>query len=42
VGTIPFDAFGAPGWEPRSRRAGLSGAQAAAGGPQNGNQADGH
>ena len=21
VGTIPFDAFGAPGWEPRSRRA---------------------
>jgi dihydroorotate dehydrogenase electron transfer subunit len=27
VGTIPFDAFGAPGWEPRSRRAaGLSGA----------------
>jgi dihydroorotate dehydrogenase electron transfer subunit len=27
VGTIPFDAFGAPGWEPRSRRA----AQAAAG-----------
>jgi dihydroorotate dehydrogenase electron transfer subunit len=34
VGTIPFDAFGAPGWEPRSRRAGLSGAgpRAAAGG----------
>jgi dihydroorotate dehydrogenase electron transfer subunit len=29
VGTIPFDAFGAPGWEPRSRRA----AQAAGGGP---------
>jgi len=27
VGTIPFDALGAPGWEPRSRRgAGLSGA----------------
>jgi dihydroorotate dehydrogenase electron transfer subunit len=26
VGTIPFDCFGAPGWEPRSRRAaGLSG-----------------
>ena len=25
VGTIPFDAFGAPGWEPRTRRAaGLS------------------
>jgi dihydroorotate dehydrogenase electron transfer subunit len=21
IGTIPFDAFGAPGWEPRSRRA---------------------
>jgi dihydroorotate dehydrogenase electron transfer subunit len=21
VGTVPFDAFGAPGWEPRSRRA---------------------
>jgi hypothetical protein len=21
VGTIPFDAFGAPGWEPRTRRA---------------------
>jgi dihydroorotate dehydrogenase electron transfer subunit len=21
LGTIPFDAFGAPGWEPRSRRA---------------------
>jgi dihydroorotate dehydrogenase electron transfer subunit len=35
VGTIPFDAFGAPGWEPRSRRAaGLSGTRAAAGGPQ--------
>jgi dihydroorotate dehydrogenase electron transfer subunit len=37
VGTIPFDAFGAPGWEPRSRRAaGLSradGAGAAAVGP---------
>jgi dihydroorotate dehydrogenase electron transfer subunit len=34
VGTIPFDAFGAPGWEPRSRRTGLSGAspRAAAGG----------
>jgi dihydroorotate dehydrogenase electron transfer subunit len=28
VGTIPFDAFGAPGWEPRSRRA----ARAAGGG----------
>jgi dihydroorotate dehydrogenase electron transfer subunit len=35
VGTIPFDAFGAPGWEPRARRAaGISGASAAAGGPQ--------
>jgi dihydroorotate dehydrogenase electron transfer subunit len=41
VGTIPFDAFGAPGWEPRSRRAaGLSrpagakaGAAAQGGGP---------
>ena len=38
VGTIPFDALGAPGWEPRSRRgAGLSGAahpaEAAGGGP---------
>lgn len=32
VGTIPFDAFGAPGWEPRTRRAprpaGGSGGQA--------------
>jgi dihydroorotate dehydrogenase electron transfer subunit len=28
VGTIPFDAFGAPGWEPRSRRAALRDAQA--------------
>jgi len=39
VGTIPFDAFGAPGWEPRTRRAaGLSrpagaGAAGPAGGP---------
>jgi dihydroorotate dehydrogenase electron transfer subunit len=42
VGTIPFDAFGAPGWEPRSRRAaGLSGARAAAGGPQAGNSSHG-
>ncbi len=35
VGTIPFDAFGAPGWEPRSRAAGLSrpaGARAGAAG----------
>jgi dihydroorotate dehydrogenase electron transfer subunit len=48
VGTIPFDAFGAPGWEPRSRRAaGLSrpagaGAGAAATGDgQAGRQAHG-
>ena len=49
VGTIPFDAFGAPGWEPRSRRAaGLSrpagaGAAAPGGGPdgQAGRQAHG-
>jgi dihydroorotate dehydrogenase electron transfer subunit len=34
VGTVPFDAFGAPGWEPRSRRA-------AAGRTANG-QARGH
>jgi dihydroorotate dehydrogenase electron transfer subunit len=36
VGTIPFDALGAPGWEPRSRRAaGLPGAvpREAGGGP---------
>jgi dihydroorotate dehydrogenase electron transfer subunit len=25
IGTIPFDAFGAPGWEPRSRRAAQAG-----------------
>ncbi len=25
VGTIPFDAFGAPGWEPRARRGGPAG-----------------
>jgi hypothetical protein len=25
VGTIPFGAFGAPGWEPRSRRAAAAG-----------------
>jgi dihydroorotate dehydrogenase electron transfer subunit len=43
VGTIPFDAFGAPGWEPRSRRAaGLSGAPVPATGPQGGNRANGH
>jgi dihydroorotate dehydrogenase electron transfer subunit len=42
VGTIPFDAFGAPGWEPRSRRAaGLSGSRATVGGPQAGKAADG-
>jgi len=33
VGTIPFDAFGAPGWEPRSRRAAD---------PQNGQARGGH
>jgi dihydroorotate dehydrogenase electron transfer subunit len=35
VGTIPFDAFGAPGWEPRVRRraAGDGGPRAAARGP---------
>jgi len=38
VGTIPFDAFGAPGWEPRSRRgSGLSGiAGMTGGGPATG------
>jgi hypothetical protein len=25
IGTIPFDAFGAPGWEPRPRRAAQAG-----------------
>ena len=29
VGTIPFDAFGAPGWEPRTRRASEATAAAA-------------
>jgi dihydroorotate dehydrogenase electron transfer subunit len=30
LGTVPFDAFGAPGWEPRSRRAaGMPAARAA-------------
>jgi dihydroorotate dehydrogenase electron transfer subunit len=39
VGTIPFDAFGAPGWEPRSRRAaGLSRVSAPGG---TGEQAEG-
>jgi hypothetical protein len=28
VGTVPFDAFGAPGWEPRSRRAAQGGQSA--------------
>jgi dihydroorotate dehydrogenase electron transfer subunit len=37
VGTIPFDAFGAPGWEPRSRRA----SEAAAGRPAAGGGASG-
>jgi dihydroorotate dehydrogenase electron transfer subunit len=46
VGTIPFDAFGAPGWEPRSRRAaqaaGGSADDARAGGArQSGAHADG-
>jgi hypothetical protein len=33
VGTIPFDAFGAPGWEPRSRRAAGDSAGPPADGP---------
>jgi hypothetical protein len=43
VGTIPFDAFGAPGWEPRTRRASEAtsagrgaGGAAEAGGPAGG------
>jgi dihydroorotate dehydrogenase electron transfer subunit len=49
VGTIPFDAFGAPGWEPRSRRAAqfqngqVRGGDVRAGGPggaQRGSQPD--
>jgi dihydroorotate dehydrogenase electron transfer subunit len=32
VGTIPFDAFGAPGWEPRTRRAAAAGGAPAAAG----------
>jgi dihydroorotate dehydrogenase electron transfer subunit len=36
VGTIPFDAFGAPGWEPRSRRAAQAVAVSHAGSPQAG------
>jgi dihydroorotate dehydrogenase electron transfer subunit len=31
IGTIPFDAFGAPGWEPRPRRAAQAGHRPAAG-----------
>ena len=43
VGTIPFDAFGAPGWEPKSRRAaGLSGTRAAVGGPPAGKAGNGN
>jgi dihydroorotate dehydrogenase electron transfer subunit len=42
TGTIPFDAFGAPGWEPRSRRAaGPAGPRAAVGGQQAGKAANG-
>ena len=42
VGTIPFDAFGAPGWEPKSRRAaGLAGTRAAVGGPPAGKPGNG-
>src|SRR5450755_3097766 len=38
IGTIPFDAFGAPGWEPRSRhRAGMAGAAATGAGQAAGN-----
>jgi dihydroorotate dehydrogenase electron transfer subunit len=33
VGTIPFDAFGAPGWQPRPRRRGAGAGQAAGDGP---------
>jgi dihydroorotate dehydrogenase electron transfer subunit len=29
VGTIPFDAFGAPGWEPKMRRVAAAPAPAA-------------
>jgi hypothetical protein len=45
VGTIPFDAFGAPGWEPRTRRAseataaGRAAGGAAAGSPASGGPA---
>jgi len=38
VGTIPFDAFGAPGWEPRTRRAAQAQGQADGGEAQNGQQ----
>lgn len=36
IGTIPYDAFGAPGWEPRTRRAVL--AQGRGSGSQNGHR----
>jgi len=48
VGTIPFDAFGAPGWEPRSRRAAGAGevpprgVAAADGGPPRAEAGRGH
>jgi dihydroorotate dehydrogenase electron transfer subunit len=42
VGTIPFDAFGAPGWEPRSRRAAQAVAVSHAGSPQAASQQAGH
>jgi dihydroorotate dehydrogenase electron transfer subunit len=49
VGTIPFDAFGAPGWEPRSRRAaglsraaGTGAAEAAAAGGPDGQRGSAH
>jgi len=42
IGTIPFDAFGAPGWEPRSRRAAQAGRNAAhAAGGQSAQAGDG-
>jgi dihydroorotate dehydrogenase electron transfer subunit len=45
IGTIPFDAFGAPGWEPRAHRAAQvqsRDGQAADGQAGNGPPADGH
>jgi dihydroorotate dehydrogenase electron transfer subunit len=41
IGTVPFDAFGAPGWEPRSRRSGPGSAAGAADGPAAVNSAAG-